>query len=299
MKGDLDLFRESLAESQNVLIFLPHRPNFDEVAAGLSLYLSLTSYGKRVNIVCPSPMIVEFNRLVGVDKVSEDLGNKNMSIRFVNYNFENIERVKSEIDRGEFTLLIVPKPNAAAPKVEQVKLSYIGISADLLVLIGFEKPEDFGRFAENGEIFKQKSFLLGNKPALGLQSQEVISTDASCVSEAVARVVENLNLPVDQDIAGNLYLGIQAGTNRFSSQNISAETFETLASLMRAGANLKPKEAYGRFGQGQIASSDQKNDQQPVSQAGEPDLRSGIKAKPEKPPKDWFVPKIYKGTSIS
>ena len=65
----------------SVLIVLPTKPYFDQVAAGLSLYLSVHDR-KEASIFCPSPMTVGFNRLIGVNKISTELGNKNLTIKF-------------------------------------------------------------------------------------------------------------------------------------------------------------------------------------------------------------------------
>ena len=67
-------FQDTISRSNSVLIVLPQSPDLDTVAAGLSIYLALSSYGKTSSVFCPSDMLVEFNRLVGVDKVSRELG---------------------------------------------------------------------------------------------------------------------------------------------------------------------------------------------------------------------------------
>jgi nanoRNase/pAp phosphatase (c-di-AMP/oligoRNAs hydrolase) len=76
-------FSSILTSAKTVLVFLPDNPNFDEVAAGLSLFASLKGV-KEATISCMAQMRVEHNRLLGVDKISQELGNKNLTIRFIN-----------------------------------------------------------------------------------------------------------------------------------------------------------------------------------------------------------------------
>src|SRR5438876_947834 len=65
---------KSLIDSaKSVLILLPKGAAFDEVAAGLSLYLSLTDK-KEATIGASDPMVVEFNRLIGVNRIQKGLG---------------------------------------------------------------------------------------------------------------------------------------------------------------------------------------------------------------------------------
>jgi hypothetical protein len=128
-------FRSYLDSARSVLIILPKKPYFDQVAAGLSLYLALLGK-KEVDIVCPNPMLVEFNRLVGVDKVKSELGNKNLVIRIANYKASDVERVSSEVKNEELYLTVIPQPGVNPPLKDQVMLSHSGVSADLIILIG-------------------------------------------------------------------------------------------------------------------------------------------------------------------
>ena len=75
-------FKSIIDGSKSILIMLPTKPFFDQVASGLGLYLSLRDK-KDVQVYSTTPMTVEFNRLIGVNKISQELGNKNLIIRFV------------------------------------------------------------------------------------------------------------------------------------------------------------------------------------------------------------------------
>src|SRR5690554_7864489 len=102
-------FKSVVDQSRSILVLLPSKPFFDQVAAGLALYLALRDQ-KQVQIATDSEMIVEFNRLIGVNKITQDIGSKNLIIRFVDYPANDIERVSYDIEDGQFKLSVIPKP---------------------------------------------------------------------------------------------------------------------------------------------------------------------------------------------
>jgi hypothetical protein len=99
-------FKTLIDSSGEVLILLPEKPSLDQAAAGLSLYLSLLRSGKVATISCSSPMTAEFSRLIGVDKVTNDLGDKNLTIKFVDYNATDVDKVSYDIVDGQFKLTV-------------------------------------------------------------------------------------------------------------------------------------------------------------------------------------------------
>src|SRR3989338_8381658 len=107
-------FNSLIDSASSILILLPNKPYFDQVAAGLSLYLSLHDK-KPTAISAPSPMLVGFNRLIGINKISSDTGNRNLTITFSNYDAGNIEKVSYDIENEEFKLTVVPKSGLVAP----------------------------------------------------------------------------------------------------------------------------------------------------------------------------------------
>src|SRR3972149_3423521 len=133
----------SLIDStSSVLVVLPTKPYFDQVAAGLSLYLSIVGR-KDVSVFCPSPMMVGFSRLIGVDKISAELGKKNLTIKFVKYEASNIDKVGYDIENGEFKLTITPKAGFISPQKDQITMDYSGTTADLVMLVGGANDSHF------------------------------------------------------------------------------------------------------------------------------------------------------------
>ncbi|MBI4153556.1 hypothetical protein HY503_00950 [Candidatus Woesebacteria bacterium] len=274
-------FGSIIDSSRSVLILLPLKPYFDQVAGGLALYLALKE-AKDTAVTCPSPMLVEFNRLIGVNKVTSELGNKNLTIRFANYKASEIEKVSYDIENGEFRLTVIPKAGLASPKKEQVVFEYSGLSTDTIILIGGANETHFPALSSK-DLEGSKVVHVGTR-TLSLTGEKVISfaTPASSISELVATLINQSGLKLDQDIATNLLMGIEEGSRDFKGPDVTPETFEIVAQLLRAGGQRAAKERIEKAGYAQGAVP------------GEVQIE-----KKEEAPKDWLEPKIYKGTSIS
>jgi len=67
--------------------------------------------------------------------------------------------------------------------------------------------------------------------------------NASSTCELICRLISAAGWPLDRATASLLYAGIHADTGGFSLPNATAETFDTAAALLRAGADL------GRIGE--------------------------------------------------
>lgn len=282
-----DSFNSLVDSSASILILLPTKPYFDQVAAGLGLFLSLRDR-KETQISCPSALTVEFHRLVGVNKITSDLGNKNLTIRFVSYNPQDVEKVSADIENNEFKLMVVPKPGMISPKKEQVELSFSGVSADLVILIGGANESHFPQLVAS-DLAGAKIIHIGIRDLSVSAERGIISfaRPGSSISEVVAALIVESVSPMDVDIATNLASGIEEGSNSFKGEEVTAVTFEIFADLLKKGARRVSKERVQReaYPAGSIPG----------------ELPEGATPKPVvgKAPKDWLEPKIYKGTTVS
>lgn len=263
-----------LKDTKQLLILLPINPNFDEVAAGLGLYLSLNNKPE-ATIACPTPMLVEFNRLVGVNKVTTELGNKNLTMKLIDYPAEQVERVSYDIERGEFKLTVISKPGFTAPKQDQVAISHSGVSADTIILIGGMHDDHFPALTSK-DVAGAKVVHLATKS--GKFSKEVISLaqSVSSISELVGSLIKENELQLDGDIATNLLMGIDEGSKGFSAPDINADTFALAADLMRAGGK--------RMTRAEL----------PDARHFPPGSIPGMKPTP----KSWYEPKVFKGSGV-
>jgi hypothetical protein len=297
-------FSSLVDSAASILVLLPTKPYFDQVAAGLSLYLSIHDK-KEVNISCPSPMTVGFNRIIGINRISSELGNKNLTIKFKGYDAGNIEKVSYDIVNGEFNLTVVPKPGFTSPTKEQMDLSFSGISADLVILVGGANDSHFP-ILESQELSGAKVAHVGNRTLSSNRDVMSFAKPGATTSELVANLIKENNMSIDPDIATNLVMGIEEGSTNFTSNEVTPDTFETFAYLLRSGGQRRPKTKLSPMGfpPGAIPT-------QPFNQSTNLQINKSANPEPvleqvegkeetiENPPDDWLQPKVFKGTSVS
>lgn len=233
VKGVLDSSRE-------VLIALSRNSSFDGLASGLSLYLALTANGKRVNIVSTSPMLVEFNQLVGVDKVGSNLSNggRNLIVSFP-YQEGSIEKVSYNIENDTFNLVIEPREGYPLVTPDKLSYSFGGGSYDLVIVVDADSLNDLGEiYSQNQNLFSQKQVInIDNSPSNQRYGKiNLIDPNLATISEMVTNFLSAWGLRMDPDIATNLLAGITVGSANFTSPTSTVATFEAAAICMRNGA---------------------------------------------------------------
>ena len=240
-KFDFKPIADALTANQAVLILLPQNPTLDQVASGLSIHLALKEVGKNISITCSTPMTVEFNHLVGVNKIQSSTGGKNLIISF-DYVEDSIEKVSYNIEGQKFNLVIEPKPNFPPFDPNKVQYSHSGITASLIIAVGGQRPEDFGSlFHQERQLFTQKTLInLDNAPT-NTQFGQINLTDetASSCSEITVALLQGLNLKMSQDIASNLLIGLTQATKNFQNPKVTGDTFEAAAICMDYGARTQ------------------------------------------------------------
>jgi hypothetical protein len=256
-------------------------------------------------------MMVGFNRLIGVNKISSELGNKNLVIKFGGYDATNIDKVSYDIENGEFKLTVTPKVSFTAPGKDQVITSYSGIAADLVILVGGASDSDFP-ILTSSELVNSKIAHVGIRV---LDSQKGVMSFAqpgATNSELVASLIKESGLTLDSDSATNLVMGIEEGSSSFTSNEVTPETFETFAFLLRNGGQRMPrtKLSPANFPAGAIPAkpfvgkvinpsetAQSASHGTPLSEQDSTQL--GETEQDINPPSDWLQPKIYKGASTA
>lgn len=274
--------QELLDNASNILIALPKGVYFDQLAAGLALSLCLQKIGKKVTVVCPDPMRVEFSRLVGVDKVTDKPSGNDLAITF-EYPLEGIEKVTSDDNNGKLCLTVKIKNSQPAIKPEQVIFTSAGANSDLIFTVGLRKFEGLGKiYLDYKEIFDTKPIInIDNNLANTAYGKINIIDPGSCaLSETINYLILEMQMPVDADIATNILLGLEAATDNFRSLKVTADTFEAASQALRAG---------GRRG-GITSSTPEATFSAP---SPTPELPSA-----KEPARDWMEPKIYKGSTL-
>jgi len=258
----------AIKESASVLVVLSPRVNFDGIAAGVSLYLSLNKANKQARIVSSEPIPVKYSSLVGFDQVENKIGGRNLVVSF-DYTEDSIEKVSYQIENGKFNLMIQPKEGFTALDSDKVAYSYAGGKADSVFIIGFNSLEELGKlYQDNRAMFDQEKVF----------KFSYIPNYSFC--EKISAIIHDLQLPLDPDISSNLMAGLERSTRGFDPASTSADTFETAAYLLRSGARRS-----GR----------------PVIQARSEQIRPVVPAEQttdeQQTPQEWLEPKIYKSNN--
>jgi len=283
-----------IGTGQKILIFLPERPLFDQVASALSLFLSLQKAEKNVVVVCPSPMTVEFNRLVGVDKISQKIQGSDLIVSF-DYPADQVEKVSYNDDGGKPNLVVQIKNAAPSLTERMARFSYAGVGADLIITVGLRDPSPLAK--QGGEYLNQAIINIDTDPANSQYGQvNVVDPESSSLSEVALGIISGLGLPFDLDIAQNILSGIWEKTAGLAGTKVGADTYEAVATCLRQGAQ-KPALAVGERRSGVFSPKPRLEPREEKTTFAEEERKPPQPA--PKPPADWFEPKIYRGTSIS
>lgn len=286
MMDQLQELKTRLGTVQTVLLTMPANPSQDVVASTLALYLSLKNSGKTVTVATSTLPIVRDSRLVGVDKITTEVGGNNLVIT-LDVPEEQIDKVTSNTEGGHLNLIINPAKGATPITSDQVKFTYSGAAADLVIVIGAADLTDVGPLAEKeNELFvKDKIANVSNQ--VGTFGAINITDPSSSNAELVTALLKELALPLDIDIANNLMQGIEAATNGLSSPNMTADTFEALAVLYRVGARRQTPTI--PVTEAKIVADMPIVDEKVVKPTPAP--------KADAPQPDWLKPKIFKGSA--
>lgn len=242
-KIDLKPIKDKLQTDGPILILLSQNAQLDHVASGLALYLSLKDAGKDVQIASATELRAEFSRLIGLNQVSEEIGNKNLVISFGSFKFNSIEKISHNEGVGdEFELIIQPKAGQKAPDPKDIEFSFRGVSADLIFTIGAARLEDLGDLYEaDRSLYNQATVVAFNRrQEPNFASISIIDNSASSLGEVMADFLTELGYTPREDIATNLLSAIDFATNRFQNPMISPQAFITAGQLMQAGAKRQP-----------------------------------------------------------
>ncbi|MEI8232126.1 MAG: hypothetical protein WCG44_00100 [bacterium] len=297
MNDQLQELKTKLGTAQTVLLTIPENPSQDIVAASLALYLSLKQSGKSVSIVASSSPVVRDSHLVGLDKISQDVGGANLVIT-LDVPENAVDKVTSNTEGGHLNLIINPAKGVAPITSDNIKFSYSGASADLVIVIGAADLKDIGALAEKENELFAKERLANLSNQTGSFGAINLTDPTSSNSELITALLKELALPLDVDIANNLMQGIESATSGLSSPNMTADTFEALAILYRTGARRTPPVAPTQTAK--IVSDMPIIDHgAPVSSPVIPTNNTVIPSAVEEsaPNSDWTKPKIFSGSN--
>lgn len=236
---DLKPLVEAFGSAKSLLVVTPGSANLDITAAALGLGVALKEAGKSVIMGSTGQPVVEQSRLVGIDQLAQKLGNRNLVISF-EYIQDAIEKVSYNVEGKKFNLVIQPKEGARPLDPASVSYAYEGSDAEIIFVVGAKNLAELGNLylTEKAVFDKAMVVNIDNQPGNSRYGQvNLVDNLAPSVSQLVVRLLQSLGVKLAADAARNLMQGLEAATQKFQHPGVGAETFETAAALLRAGAS--------------------------------------------------------------
>ncbi len=306
----LPRIQEVLSKGTLGAIVLPARPTPDAVSAATALYLALIKMGKQVSLVCSEKVTSD---VIGADKIQSELvtSGNNLVISFP-YAEGAIDKVDYNIQGNYFNLIVAPRAGYPKLNPQEVKYSSSGGNLDFIVVIDSPTLQSLGAvYTDNQTQFQGRDIINIDRHLTNAFYGTVnyVNKSASSISELIFTLLQELKLEIDKNIATNLYSGIAAATNTFTSYSVNATTFETIAQLLRMGAikktirkpldpspmvqnnTFRPPAPLRSFQPQGRSNPEMQNFDKDTTQEKEPQDDPSA-------PQDWLKPKIFRGGDL-
>ncbi|MFZ5438321.1 MAG: DHH family phosphoesterase [Patescibacteria group bacterium] len=236
--------KEYFQSAESVAVILGQKPTVDQLALASALFIGCQNLNKEVGLYAPKKISDDHFDVLA--KLQTELGKQNLVVSF-DYNEQAVDKVSYHIgeETKKFHLTIKPKKGAKPLNPESVEFSYAGADVDLIFLIGVHDLETLDQLYFGYESLYENSYVVtlhNFKPEIGATQFDLSGT--SSMSETMVDLLQSLGVELNDTIATSLLMGIEQTTNHLQSLTTSAETFEKVAQLLRAGARrIKRQEA--------------------------------------------------------
>ena len=284
-------FKQDLNQAKTVLVLLPSEPDEILVTSGLSLFLSLKNLGKKVQIGCSSLDQTSFSQIPDINNIKSSIGAQNLIINF-KFKEDGLDKVDYDVDdQGNFQLMIKPKTGVQPPDSKDIVYTYGGAKADMVITLGINSLEELGKLYSDEKKFLDDSSIVSlhkdSRPAT-FAAHNFHTNSASSIAEITAFLLLKTSTKPTKEAASYLLKDIYSSTNNLQSPRVTADTFETIAFLLRNGArpaalSLNPDNFAPPISPLPIA---------PVF--NQPQFLNQIPPAPI--PSDWKKPKIFRST---
>jgi len=229
---------DNLTKAENILVAVADDAGFDGLAAGLAVYLSLIKLGKNASIIAHEPLIGDAQNIYGVNNIGKSQ-DKKTPVVVVKNAIDTVDKVTHFLDGDNLKLVIHPLPGSDGVKQQQISFEYQSSPATFIISIGFANMQALKtKITHEQEISPDTWTIAVKKGELSQEfAQETFfDPQANSVSEVAARMLQELAMPLDEDISYNLYMAISQATNNFSPSQTRAQTLEIASWLLKFGA---------------------------------------------------------------
>ncbi|AHM61923.1 phosphoesterase recj domain protein [Flammeovirgaceae bacterium 311] len=199
MQQVLNAFREALSQPRRVVITTHHKPDADALGSSLGLAGYLKKKGHQVSVITPTDYPAFLAWMKGNDEV-------------IIFNEGNEARSAQLVADAE---LIFCLDFSSLARINELGELVRQSPAEKVLIDHHLDPEDFAKY----------SFW---------------TTNAASTAELVFQLIVDLGdgALIDSEIAEALYSGIMTDTGSFKHPSTTASTHETVAALIKAGANV-------------------------------------------------------------
>jgi len=300
----LERISQAISQKTTGAIAVVQNPSIDAVSSACALYLALVKLGKNISLSCSTK--IEYD-LVGSEKFQKNLNTfgDSLMISFP-YVDGSIDKIDYRIEGESFNLIITPREGFPKLDPSKVSYSYTGGKLDFIFVLDSPTLNSLGEIYTNNQNQFQGVEIINIDRHLtnaNFGTINFVNKTASSLSEMIFQLIKNLNVEIDKDIATNLYAGLVAATNNFSSYSVNAQTFETAANLLKLGAIKKIIKKPTPSFQPTTSSFTSPITPPPISTKFEPTPIEHVEKEPAskksvETPSDWLKPKIFKGGGL-
>lgn len=284
--------QDKINKSKKICIAVSKMLGFDGLASGLALYLSLSKLGKTPIILGKSPSVDEAMKLYGVGKIGNTDDKQNLVINVQNA-ATNVDKVTYALEGNNLKVVVHALPNSLGISESDISFSNEALNPDLIIAIGYDSIQNLKNDFTHEQTIDSNMFLISintRQASQNFAQINIMEEGAPGVSEVVAKLLQELALPVDEDIAYNLYSGVAFSTQNFSPSLASQSSFEVAQWLIKFGAG-KASFAAGHAPKNQPVANEV------LQQTPQPQPATPItQVEEESSQEDWLKPpKIYHG----
>lgn len=232
----LSLITSLLDQAQKIVV-LTADTSVDTLAVAASLVRHLEVADKNVIWTGSQPLPVTVAEWLDQPAYQTELANDHLHIVFP-YRPEQVDSVSYHInqDSQEFVLIVQPQKGKRPLPNEEVSFRYAGASADLIVAVGVKTLESLGElYEENAELFENTQIISLANFEPSFAEVKVTFSEYSSLSEGFVKWSDQLGWSLTDQMATWLLAAVEEKTNHLQSLTATADTFEVVSQLMRAG----------------------------------------------------------------
>lgn len=230
--------QDRLASAQNILIVVSQKTGFDGIAAGLSLYLSIKKLGKDVSIIAKNPTVGDAQLLYGVDKIGKNDDKKDLVISVADA-VKNVDKVTYFLEGDVLKIIVHAFPDSNGISTEEITFDKTSTKGDILISLGFSSIEELRSELTHEQDIDSNIWIVNlnnSTPVKKFAQLDLSDPNVSGISEITTSFFQLMALPVDEDIAFNLYSGLATASQMFSPKIVSPNTLQSAAWLLKFGA---------------------------------------------------------------